>query len=119
MKGANISKRVDVVVVGAGLAGLSAACDLQAADVSVPVLEARDRVGGRLLNHTLANGAVVEVGKMWEHLQQMADEVPLDEPWRAERAESWDAQTVDGLGANAKTEIIQGFVARATARRSS
>jgi monoamine oxidase len=57
--------RVDVAVVGAGLAGLVAARDLLAADLSVLVLEARDRVGGRLLNHTLANGAVVEVGGQW------------------------------------------------------
>jgi monoamine oxidase len=65
MNGANSPARVDVVVVGAGLAGLSAARDLQAADVSVLVLEARNRVGGRLLNHTLENGAVVEVGGQW------------------------------------------------------
>src|SRR5215210_3907855 len=65
MNEANAPARVDVVVVGAGLAGLIAAHDLQAADVSVLVLEARNRVGGRLLNHTLENGAVVELGGQW------------------------------------------------------
>src|ERR671915_1532504 len=58
-------RRVDVAVVGAGLAGLVAARDLLAANLSVLVLEARDRVGGRVLNHTLQGGAVVEVGGQW------------------------------------------------------
>jgi monoamine oxidase len=58
-------RRVDVVVVGAGLAGLSAARDLVAAGHSVAVLEARDRVGGRTLNHPLGGGEVVEVGGQW------------------------------------------------------
>ena len=49
-------------VVGAGLAGLTAACELQAAGAEVVVLEARERVGGRVWSRTLANGAVVEMG---------------------------------------------------------
>jgi monoamine oxidase len=57
--------RVDVTVVGAGLAGLVAARDLLTAGLSVRVLEARNRVGGRLLNHTLKGGAVIEIGGQW------------------------------------------------------
>jgi monoamine oxidase len=56
---------VDTVIVGAGIAGLIAARDLVAAGREVAVLEARDRVGGRVLNHTLSDGAVVEVGGQW------------------------------------------------------
>jgi monoamine oxidase len=56
---------VDVVVVGAGLAGLTAARDLAAAGATVVVLEARDRVGGRTLNEPLDDGQVVEVGGQW------------------------------------------------------
>lgn len=56
------SHKTDVVVIGAGLAGLSAARDLVAAGKSVAVLEARDRVGGRLLNHNLGDGQVTEIG---------------------------------------------------------
>src|SRR4051812_7915989 len=55
----------DVVVVGAGLAGLVAARDVAAAGRSVVVLEARDRVGGRTLNEDIGDGKVVEVGGQW------------------------------------------------------
>ncbi len=51
-----------IAVVGAGLAGLAAADALQRAGADVIVLEARDRVGGRVWSQRLANGAVVEMG---------------------------------------------------------
>jgi monoamine oxidase len=53
---------VDVAVVGAGLAGLTCARDLQRGGLSVGVFEARERVGGRVFNQALANGVVVERG---------------------------------------------------------
>ena len=56
---------VDVAVLGAGLAGLVAARDLAAAGKDVLVLEARDRVGGRLLNEPLDATQIVEVGGQW------------------------------------------------------
>ncbi len=54
-----------VIVVGAGLSGLSAALELQEAGVGVTVLEARERVGGRVWSTTLTNGAIVELGAEW------------------------------------------------------
>lgn len=54
-----------VVVVGAGVAGLVAARRLYALGIEPVVMEARDRVGGRLLNDTLPGGAPIEVGGQW------------------------------------------------------
>jgi len=53
---------VDVAIVGAGLSGLSTAQNLIAAGNSVLILEATDRVGGKVLNAKLINGGVTEVG---------------------------------------------------------
>src|SRR5580692_918654 len=56
---------VDVVVVGAGFAGLAAARELAAAGHSVAVVEARARVGGRVRNEPIGDGKIVEVGGQW------------------------------------------------------
>lgn len=64
---------VDVVVVGAGAAGLAAARRLMRPNLSVLVLEARDRIGGRA--HTIERaGFSLDVGCGWLH---SADENPL------------------------------------------
>ena len=59
------AKLHDVVVVGAGLSGLSAATAIRKAGHSVVVLEARDRVGGRNFDHNLGRGKVAELGGEW------------------------------------------------------
>jgi len=63
--GLGIDLSRDVVVVGAGLAGLAAARRLEMLGRTVSVLEARDRIGGRVLNHTLSDGSIVELGGQW------------------------------------------------------
>ncbi len=73
-------RSADVIVVGAGLAGLTAAREIVKAGRSVIVLEARDRVGGRTLNHTPASGGYAELGGMFtgptqDHIQALATEV--------------------------------------------
>ena len=54
--------RHDVVVLGAGLAGLSAARDLMLGGADVVVLEARSRPGGRVEQTQLADGRLVQLG---------------------------------------------------------
>jgi monoamine oxidase len=145
-------READVCIVGAGLAGLTAARRLSQAGRSVVVLEARDRVGGRIWTQTSAGGVPVDMGAAFigpDHdqlrglikevgvttfptyvegdyilanagrvqryrgniprlnpvallsagqaiarMNAMAKKVPLEAPWTARRAASWDAQTV-------------------------
>lgn len=56
---------LDCAIIGAGLAGLTAARDLVKRGLDVVVIEARDRVGGRVENGILADGQYVELGGQW------------------------------------------------------
>lgn len=56
-----------VLVVGAGVAGLTAARDLAAAGVPVQVIEGRDRVGGRLWTSDAWPDVPIDLGASWIH----------------------------------------------------
>jgi monoamine oxidase len=147
----------DVVVVGAGLAGLTTARRLVGKGHKVVVLEARGRVGGRVLNHSIGHGHIAEAGgefvgptqnrivalaksvgvhtftaydtgknvyvngnirleysdtsplgtappdptltadiiKLSQQIDMMATEIPVDKPWTATKAATYDSQTLE------------------------
>ena len=78
--GSHLERQTDVVIVGAGLAGLTAAHKLHAAGVDVLVVEARDRVGGRTHTVQASDGTLIDLGGQWigpgqDRLAALAEEV--------------------------------------------
>jgi monoamine oxidase len=76
-------RKADVVVIGAGLAGLTAAREIVRAGHSAIVLEARDRVGGRVLNKPIEGGEISErggtfAGPTQDHILGLAKELGVD-----------------------------------------
>jgi monoamine oxidase len=102
-----------VTVIGAGLAGLSAAYDLQRAGWKVTVLEARNRVGGRVYSlRSFSNGLVAEAGGEFieeSHTRMLAFAEQFD--LKLGRVGSWQGQDADWAsfedkaGPMANTEI--------------
>lgn len=61
-----VMKQADVVIIGAGLAGLAAAEEVIRAGLSCVVLEARDRVGGKTWSQPLTKGdGIIDLGAAW------------------------------------------------------
>lgn len=84
---------IDVAIIGAGAAGIAAARALEGSDLSVLILEARDRVGGRGHTVILPNDIPFDLGCGWLHSADKNAFVPIAErlgieidrtrpPWR-------------------------------------
>jgi monoamine oxidase len=73
----HLPSEVDVIVVGAGAAGIAAARKIRAAGRSVLVLEAKDQVGGRCITDTVNFGLPMDLGAHWIHAPADNPLVPL------------------------------------------
>jgi putrescine oxidase len=96
----------DVVIVGAGPAGLTAARELKKTGLSVAVLEARDRVGGRTWTDTI-DGAVLEIGGQWVSPDQTELLALLDELGLRTYSRYRDGKSVY-IGADGKRILYAG-----------
>jgi monoamine oxidase len=99
-----VSDPVDVIVVGAGIAGLKAASQLVARGRSVTVLEAADRVGGRVKRGEIA-GRVADYGGQWvgpRHFGLLAE------------ATRFGIETYDQYDAGQTVMQLRGRLARST-----
>ena len=68
---------LDVVIIGAGAAGLAAARRLQEQDASFRLLEAKPHIGGRAVTDSVTLGAPVDLGAHWLHSPALNPLTPL------------------------------------------
>ena len=68
---------LDVIIIGAGAAGLAAARKLQEARISFRLLEAKSQIGGRVVTDTKTLGAPIDLGGHWLHSPALNPLTPL------------------------------------------
>ena len=78
-----MERTCDICIVGAGLTGLALAYYLRSTGLKVLILEARDRVGGRIETHITAQGTPIELGATWlgkkhRDLVSLSEELGVD-----------------------------------------
>jgi monoamine oxidase len=87
----SLSSNVDVAIVGAGAAGLSAARTLNAAGKSVVILEAMNRIGGRAFTESEILGVPFDWGCAWIHSADRNPFFPLAKQWGFDLAQHDDS----------------------------
>ncbi len=98
-----LSNNPDVIVIGAGTSGLSAARDLKLAGLNTLVLESSDHVGGRCVTDNTTFSAPFDRGGSWLHSAEIN---PLSEIAKANGFEfhkkpwMWKWVTIDGYALN-------------------
>ena len=104
-----------VIVIGAGMAGLAAAATLRQADFDVLVLEARDRVGGRL-HAPLLGGYPVDAGAAWLEAPNRNPITALCDEYGLQRVPTgYRVQLFDANGLQVKPQKVDR-IERATAK---
>ena len=104
---------VDVAVIGAGVAGLAAAAALGKAGLSVAVLEAGNRIGGRAwtVRPPSLGGAYFDMGAIWLHAAETNPLVPI--------ARAAGERLVDADGQRARRTFLDGHLATEAERAGS
>jgi monoamine oxidase len=87
----SLSSNVDVAIVGAGAAGLSAARTLIAAGKSIVILEAMNRIGGRAFTESEILGVPFDWGCAWIHSADRNPFFPLAKQWGLDLAKHDDS----------------------------
>ncbi len=102
--GADVAGMADVIVIGGGVAGLSAAASLAEHGERVVLLEARPELGGRTSTYPVAavgsradNGQHVLMG-CYDDTFAFLRRIGAAPGWRSRKALSWTASTVRGTG---------------------
>lgn len=88
---------VDVVIIGAGVAGLTAACELQKRGISYVILEAQDHIGGRCVTQNTARGTPYNPGAHWLHGGEKNHMAALITEWGLEVTDDAAKQVVSFL----------------------
>ena len=71
------SAKTDVVIIGAGFAGLTAAGILSAGGLRVGILEARDRIGGRIITKMIARQLNISYDKGFSFFNAYGDDTHI------------------------------------------